>query len=91
LLKEFKEIVADNLPTGLPPLRSISHHIDLIPESSFPNKAPYRMTLAESEEVNKQVQKLLDIGLIRESLSSCAVPTVLIQKMNGEWRICTNS
>jgi hypothetical protein len=31
LLKEFKEIVADALPAGLPPLRSISHQIKLIP------------------------------------------------------------
>jgi hypothetical protein len=31
LLKEFKEIIADDLPIGLPPLRSMSHQIDLIP------------------------------------------------------------
>jgi hypothetical protein len=31
LLNEFKEIVGDDLPVGLPPLISISHHIDLIP------------------------------------------------------------
>jgi hypothetical protein len=53
LLNEFKEIVGDDLPTGLPPLRSISHQIDLILGSSLPNKAPYRMTPTESEEVNK--------------------------------------
>jgi hypothetical protein len=53
LLNEFKEIVADDLPLGLPPLRSISHQIDLIPRSSLPNKSPYWMTPIESEEVNK--------------------------------------
>jgi hypothetical protein len=47
LLNEFKEIVGDDLPVGLPPLRSISHQIDLIPGSSLPNKYPYQMTPVE--------------------------------------------
>jgi hypothetical protein len=55
LLNEFKEIVGDDLPVGLPPLRSISYQIDLILGSSLPNKDPYQMTPIESEEVNKQV------------------------------------
>jgi hypothetical protein len=47
----------DDMPMGVPLVKDISHQIDLIPRSSFPNKAPYRMTLIESEEVNRQVQE----------------------------------
>jgi hypothetical protein len=43
LLEEFVDIVVDELPCSLPPIRSISHHIDLIPGASFPNKATYRL------------------------------------------------
>jgi hypothetical protein len=39
LLENFADIVVDNLPCSLPPIRSIIHHIDLIPGASFPNKA----------------------------------------------------
>eukprot|EP00253_Pinus_taeda_P009358 PITA_09358 len=91
LLKEFQDIVVDDLPDKLPPKRSISHHIDFIPEASFPNKAAYRMSPKDNEEIRKQVQELLDKGLIRESLSPCAVPTVLAPKKGGEWRMCTDS
>jgi hypothetical protein len=75
----------------LSPIRSISHHIDLIPGASLPNKATYRLTSQENEEVKKQVKDLMDKGLVRESLSPCAVPTVLSPKKVGGWRMCTDS
>jgi hypothetical protein len=91
LLGEFADIIVDELPHSLPPMRSVSHHIDLIPGASFPNKAAYRLTPQENEEVKKQVQELLDKGLVRESLSPCVVPTVLSPKKDGGWRMCTDS
>jgi hypothetical protein len=45
----------------------------------------------ENEEVKKQVQDLMDKGLVRESLSPCIVPTVLSPKKDGGWKMCTNS
>jgi hypothetical protein len=91
LLEEFADIIVDELPHSLPPMRSVSHHIDLIPGASLPNKAAYRLTPQENEEVKKQVQELLDKGLVRESLSPCVVPTVLSPKKDGGWRMCTDS
>jgi hypothetical protein len=44
LLEEFVDIVVDELPCSLPPTRSISHHINLIPRASLPNKEAYRLT-----------------------------------------------
>jgi hypothetical protein len=49
LLEEFADIVVDELPHSLPPIRSVSHHIDLIPGASLPNKAAYRLTPQENE------------------------------------------
>jgi hypothetical protein len=91
LLEELANIVVDELPCSLPPMRSVSHHIDLIPGASLSNKAAYKLTPQENEEVKRQVQDLLDKGLVRESLSPCAVPTVLSPKKDGGWRMCTDS
>ena len=55
LLDEYVDIVVDDFPDELPPVRSISHHIDLIPGASLPNKAPYRMTPVENAKISKQV------------------------------------
>ena len=50
LLEDYVGIVVDDLLDKLPPVRSISHHMDMIPGASFPNKAAYRMTLAENAD-----------------------------------------
>jgi hypothetical protein len=91
MLGEFADILVNELPHSLPPMRSVSHHIDLIPGASLPNKAAYRLIPQENEEVKRQVQDLLDKGLVRESLSPCAVLTVLSPKKDGGWRMCTDS
>ena len=87
LLEEFADIIVDELPRSLPPMRSVSHHIDLILGASLPNKAANTLTPQENEEVKRKVQELLDKGLVRESLSPCVVPTVLSPKKDGGWRM----
>jgi len=51
LLDEFVDIIVDEFPNALPPIRSISHHIDLILGEIIPKKVSYRMTPKENEEV----------------------------------------
>jgi hypothetical protein len=91
MLENFVDIVVDDLPCSLPPIKSISHHIDLITGVSLPNKEAYRLTLHENEEFKKQVQYLMEKGLIREILSPCVVPKMLSPKKDGGWRMCTES
>nr|KYP33606.1 hypothetical protein KK1_045532 [Cajanus cajan] len=38
LAKEFQDVFPKEVPRGLPPVRGIEHHIDLIPRASLPNK-----------------------------------------------------
>jgi hypothetical protein len=90
-LGEFANIVMEKIPCSLPPIRSISHHIDLIPGSSLLNKVAYWLTPQENEAVKRQVQNLMEKGLIRESLSPCTVSTVLSPKKEKGWRMCTDS
>lgn len=72
-------------------MRDVSHHIDLRPGATIPNKDAYKMTPKQNKEIRRKIQDLLDKGLIRESLSPCVVPIVLAPKKGGDWRMCTNS
>jgi hypothetical protein len=71
-------------------MRGIEHQIDLIPGATLPNRAAYRTNREETKEIQRQVQDLLDCGYVRESLSPCAVPMLLVPKKYGTWRICVD-
>jgi hypothetical protein len=91
MLENFIDIVVDDLPCSLLPIKSIIHNIDLIPGAILPNKATYKLTLQENEEVKKQVKDLMEKGLIREILSPCDVSSVLSPKKDGGCNTCTDS
>ncbi|XP_048228315.1 uncharacterized protein LOC125369580 [Ricinus communis] len=86
LLEEYKDVFPDDLPKGLPPLA-----IDLIPGASLPDKAAYRCNLEESKELQRQIDELMQRGYVRENMSPCAVPALLVPKKDGTWRMCVDS
>lgn len=49
------------------------------------------MSPREHDELRKQVKDLLAKGYVRESLSPCAILTLLIPKKDGSCRMCVDS
>ena len=90
VLQEFKDVFPDELSKGLPPLRGIEHQIEFIPGAVIPNRPTYRANPEETKELQRQVEELLDKGHMRESLSPCAIPVILVPKKEGTWRMCTD-
>ena len=88
ILQEFDDVFPQELPPGLPPLRGIEHRIDLIPGAPLPNRAAYRTNPEETKEIEKQIRDLVDKDYVRESLSPCAVPVILVPKQDSSLRMC---
>ncbi|XP_031403186.1 uncharacterized protein LOC116212684, partial [Punica granatum] len=86
--REYEDVFPEETPHGLPPIRGIEHQIDFVPGATIPNRPAYRSNPEETKELQRQVNELLEKGYVRESLSPCAVPVILVPKKDGTWRMC---
>uniref|UniRef100_A0A2N9I803 RNA-directed DNA polymerase n=1 Tax=Fagus sylvatica TaxID=28930 RepID=A0A2N9I803_FAGSY len=83
LLQEYEDVFPEETPHGLPPIRGIEHQIDFVPGATIPNRPAYRSNPEETKELQRQVSELLEKGHVRESMSPCAVPVLLVPKKDG--------
>ncbi|GJP72182.1 hypothetical protein CLOP_g2934 [Closterium sp. NIES-67] len=88
LLKEFQDILPDDLPNELPPYRTHQHEIVEEPGSKPTFRAPYRLSPTELTDMKKQIEYLLAKGLIRPSTSPYGAPVLFTPKPDGSLRMC---
>jgi hypothetical protein len=86
-LSEFKDVFSNELP-GLPPERELDFTIELRPGVEPISKTPYRMTVPELCELQMQLKELLDLGLIRPSVSPWGALVIFVKKKDGSLRLC---
>jgi hypothetical protein len=87
VVREFADIFPEELP-GMPPERELEFTIDLKPGTEPIARTPYRMSTPELQELKIQLKELLDLGLIRPSVSPWGAPVVFIWKKDRSWRFC---
>jgi hypothetical protein len=87
VVKEFADIFPEELPR-MSPKRKLEFTIDLKPGTEPIERTPYRMSTPELQELKMQLKELLDLGLIRPSVSPWGAPFIFIRKKDGSWRLC---
>jgi hypothetical protein len=80
--------VFEDIPKGLPTIRNHDHEIHLIPGSVPPNIRPYRYPYTQKSEIERMVEEMLEVGIIRPRQSSYSAPVVMVFKKDNSWRMC---
>ena len=53
-------------------------------------KPAYRTNSEEIKELQCQVEDLIEKEYVRDSMSPCVIPVLLVPKKDGIWRMCIN-
>jgi hypothetical protein len=80
--------VFEYIPKGLPPTQNHDHEIHLIPGSVPPNIRPYRYPYAHKSEIERMVEEMLEVGIIRPSQSSYSTLVVMVFKKDSSLHMC---
>jgi len=77
-------------PQGLPPSRPCDHAIPLTAGAQPFVIRPYRYSPALKSEIEQQVSKMLQDGIIQHSTSPFSSSIVMTKKKDGSWRFCVD-
>jgi hypothetical protein len=89
VLDQYTDVFAPLQP-GLPPVRLVPHIVRTDPNAVPPYKPPYRLSLKEQKEVERQVKELLEKGWIEPANSPYGAPVLFAQKKDGTLRMCVD-
>jgi hypothetical protein len=83
VLDEFNDVLTNELPEELPPVREVDHKIELMPGAKPQNKVSYRLNQNELVELKRQLMELLVRVYVRPSKSSFGAPVLVVSKKGG--------
>ena len=86
LLIDYQDIFAKN-SQDIGKAVNVKHHIDTGNEDPVAQR-PRRQAKVHTDEIQQQIKKLHDAGVIRPSESEWASNVVMARKKDGTWRMC---
>jgi hypothetical protein len=87
VVAEFEDVFLED-PPRLPPPRWVEFRIDVEQGTTPIAKAPYRLASSEMQEMMKQIQELLEKGLIIPSSSPWGALVLYVKKKDGLMGMC---
>ncbi|XP_017413041.2 uncharacterized protein LOC108324610 [Vigna angularis] len=88
ILSDFEGVFRE--PQGLPPERKVDRRIPLKEGTEPISVRPYRYPHLMKTEIERQVEEMLKLGVIRPSNSPYSSPLILMKKKDGSSRFCVD-
>jgi hypothetical protein len=88
LLLHFDSLFAELV--GLPPQRTQSHQIWLLPGTTPIALRPYRYAHAQKAELERQCAQMLQLDNVWPSSLALSTPVLLMKKSDNSWRLCVD-
>lgn len=66
-------------------INTVKNNIDLVPRALAAIRRPFRAVSAAYKEIEKNVQRMRDQGVLEQTQLECALPVVLETKLDGSW------
>lgn len=88
LMENYKDIFGTK-PSDVGVMKGVQVRVKLQPGPPVRSR-PYRMPRAQYEEARKQIDEMLQNGIIRQSNSPYSAPVLLVPKKNGKSRFCVD-
>ncbi|KAE8266654.1 hypothetical protein A4X09_0g5699 [Tilletia walkeri] len=95
VLDRLRNVFRDSLPAGetpeqVPGTRTLKESTINTGTAKPTNIRAYGLTPLQQQEQTKQIQMLLERGLVRESSSPWGFPVLFVPKKDGGWRMCVD-
>ncbi len=74
IVSEYSDVFRSNLPSGLPPRRSVDHEIITEPDVKIPNRRLFRLSPEELRATREYIKENLENGRLRVSRSPYGAP-----------------
>ena len=85
ILEEFQDVFTD-----VPALTTVGEHSITLTTDEPVHSKPYPIPHAMQETVDKELENMLQMGIIEPSTSPYASPIVVVRKPDGSNRVCVD-
>ncbi|KAE8954069.1 hypothetical protein PR001_g32641, partial [Phytophthora rubi] len=87
VLREYRDVLPDDIPAELPQDKGVQHEIDLVPGTKYCVTRQWPLPREQVKAIDDFFESRRKAGQVRESKSPHSAPTFCVKKALGGWRI----
>ncbi|KAE8894243.1 hypothetical protein PF003_g22031 [Phytophthora fragariae] len=87
VLREYRDVLPNDIPAELPQDKGVQHEIDLVPGTKYCVTRQWPLPREQVKAINDFFESRRKAGQVRVSKSPHSAPTFCVKKAQGGWRI----